>query len=220
MRHLFFDLDGTLTDPAVGIVACIQHAVAAMSGPRWADADLRRFIGPPLRESFHEILATADTAAVERAVRHYRERFGSQGLYENELYAGMPEALARLQRSGHTLWVVTSKAKVYADRIIDHFGLRGHFSCVYGSELSGERGEKVELLAHVLEQERIEPASACMIGDRKYDVEGAKANGLSSLGVLWGYGSRSELEAAGADLIVEALAELPATVEQLARLGD
>ena len=215
-RHLFFDLDGTLTDPAVGIVACFQHAIRALSGPVLPDADLNRFIGPPLVDSFREILATEDSDVIGSAVRHYRERFSSRGLFENEVYAGIPDALADLRESGFEMWVVTSKPQVYADRILAHFGLRDRFTAVYGAELSGERSGKKELLAYVLEQERICPSDACMIGDRRHDMEGAKAHpGLVALGVLWGYGTRGELDAAGADDLVERVEQLPATVRRM-----
>jgi phosphoglycolate phosphatase len=216
MAHLFFDLDGTLTDPAAGIIASLQHALRAMEVPGWSDAELRRFIGPPLREAFHELLATDSAELVERAVVHFRERFGTKGLYENELYAGIPEALGELQAEGFQLCLVTSKAHVYASRILEHFGLADRFAGVYGAELSGERSAKAELIAHALQRERIEASTACMIGDRKHDIEGAKAHqGVLTVGVLWGYGTRDELEGAGADVVVASIAELPAAVRQL-----
>jgi phosphoglycolate phosphatase len=215
MRHAFFDLDGTLTDPALGIVRCFQHALRALSGPAWADAELRQFIGPPLRPAFQAIFRTDDTALVERAIGAYRERFGSEGLYENAVYPEIPDVLAKLRHAGFQLWVVTSKPHVYADRIIDHFGLREHFARVYGAELSGARSEKAELIEHVLREERIDPASTCMIGDRRHDIEGARANGVAGLGVLWGYGSREELERAGAADIVESVAAIPGVLARL-----
>jgi phosphoglycolate phosphatase len=216
MVNVFFDLDGTLTDPAVGIVRCMQHALGAMECQiPWPDDALKRFIGPPLQESFKTLLGTDDPEQTLRAVVLYRERFGEVGLYENELFPEIPGVLSELREAGHRLWVVTSKAHVYADRIVDHFGLRTYFERVYGPELSGERAIKAELIAHVLERERISASEACMIGDRKHDIEGARANGLASIGVLWGYGSRAELERAGASAIVELPAALPETVRRL-----
>lgn len=216
MANVFFDLDGTLTDPAVGIVRCMQHALGAMECRiPWPDDALKRFIGPPLQESFKTLLGTDDPERTLRAVALYRERFGEVGLYENQLFPEIPGVLTQLRDAGYQLWVVTSKAHVYADRIVDHFGLRPYFERVYGPELSGERAIKAELIAHVLESERISASEACMIGDRKHDIEGARANGLASIGVLWGYGSRAELERAGASAIVELPAALPEAVRRL-----
>jgi len=216
MRNAFFDLDGTLTDPAVGIVRCMQHALGAMQCRiPWPDDALKRFIGPPLQESFKTLLGTDDPEQTQRAVELYRERFGEVGLYENELFPAIPGVLAQLRESGHRLWVVTSKAHVYADRIVDHFGLRPFFERVYGAELSGERANKADLIAYVLEREGIAARQACMIGDRKHDIEGARANELASIGVLWGYGSRAELERAGATTIVESPGAIPEAVRSI-----
>jgi phosphoglycolate phosphatase len=216
MRHLFFDLDGTLTDPADGIVACLQYAIRTLDGPEWPAEQLCRFIGPPLHDSFQEILATHDPETLRVAIGHYRDRFSSQGIFENRVYPAIPDALAELQQAGFRLWVVTSKPEVYADRIVDHFGLRSYFADVYGAELSGERSAKSDLIAHVLEQERIHPSSACMIGDRRHDIQGAKAHpGMLGVGVLWGYGTQHELEAAGADALVDRIATLPAALHRL-----
>jgi phosphoglycolate phosphatase len=177
---------------------------------------MRRYIGPPLRQVFAEALATQDAARIEEAVRLYRERFSTLGLYENALYPGLARVLGELAGEGFALRVVTSKAHVYADRIIDHFGLRQFFPRVYGAELSGERSSKAELLGHVLSSEAVEPRNACMIGDRLHDVEGARTHGIATLGVTWGYGSREELQTAGADLVIDALDELPGAVRRLA----
>jgi phosphoglycolate phosphatase len=215
--HLLFDLDGTLTDPSPGITACLLHAVRALGHAAPPALEMRRFIGPPLRKVFAEILGTEDVGRVEEAVTIYRERFSTLGLYENAVYPGLTGVLAELRGDGFELRVVTSKAHVYADRIIDHFGLREFFPRVYGAELSGERSTKAELIAHVLASEAVQPRSCCMIGDRLHDVEGAQAHGMRALGVTWGYGSRAELETAGADLVIDALEELPGAVRRIAR---
>jgi phosphoglycolate phosphatase len=216
MKNLFFDLDGTLTDPAVGIVRCMQHALGAMQCPiPWPDDALKRFIGPPLQESFKTLLGTADPEQTQRAVALYRERFGEIGLFENELFPEIPGVLEALREAGFRLWVVTSKAHVYADRIVDHFELRKSFERVYGAELSGERALKTELIAYALEREQLSARDTCMIGDRKHDIEGAGANGLPSIGILWGFGSRAELERAGASAIVETPAALPEAIRRL-----
>jgi phosphoglycolate phosphatase len=203
--HLLFDLDGTLTDPAPGISACYLHAARALGHGSLSEADVRRFIGPPLREAFSELLQTEEPALIEEAVGLYRERFSRVGLFENAVYPGMQAVLAQLRGEGFQLRVVTSKPKIYADRIIDHFNLREHFPKVYGAELSGERSSKTELLAQALHLEKIQPQRACMIGDRMHDIIGAKAHALASIGVAWGYGSLAELQSAGADCVVDTL---------------
>jgi phosphoglycolate phosphatase len=208
LYHLLFDLDGTLTDPAPGITACLLHAARALGQTSGSARDMRRFIGPPLREALSEILRTDDAVLIEEAVRLYRERFSSIGLFENAVYPGVPHALDQLRGEGFVMRVVTSKPKVYADQIIDHFQLREFFPCVYGAELSGERSSKTELLACLLQSEPSDPARACMIGDRSHDILGAKAHGIASLGVTWGYGTRDELQAAGADRVIDAVDEL------------
>jgi phosphoglycolate phosphatase len=218
-RHLFFDLDGTLTDPAPGIYACLLHAARALGHTGLEEADLRRYIGPPLRECFAELLVTRDVVLIEEAVGHYRERFGSVGLFENEVYPGVADALTRLGQAGHPLRVVTSKPGVYADRIIDHFGLRVHFPRVYGAELSGALGTKSELIALALSTEGIVPSDAIMIGDREHDILGAKAQGVAAIGVTWGYGSRAELLDAGAEHVVGSLSELVELLNVLGRLA-
>lgn len=215
MRHLFLDLDGTLTDPAPGIGACFLHSARALGHTALTEASVRRYIGPPIREAFGEILGTRDVDRIEEALRIYRERFSTIGLFENAVYPGVPDALARLCAAGHSLSIVTSKAAVYAERIVDHFGLRRFVPRVYGAELSGERSTKAELVAHALAGERLAPAQACMIGDREHDVLGAKVHGVATIAVTWGYGSRSELEAAGADQLVDTLEQLIAAVAAL-----
>jgi phosphoglycolate phosphatase len=216
-RHLFFDLDGTLTDPAPGICACLAHAMSSLGRAAPPGAELQRFIGPPLREALAEMLGSSDPALVGEALRYFRERFSTVGLYENGVYPGVQSVLAALCADGFSLCVVTSKAKVYADRIVDHFALRQFFPRVYGAELSGERSNKAELIAHALASEEIHPVRVCMIGDRRHDVEGARAHGVTSIGVAWGYGSREELELAGADRVVERFDELHAAVRESLR---
>jgi len=144
---------------------------------------------------------------IDDALALYRERFASVGMYENSLYPGVLEGLTQLREGGHHSWVATSKPHVYARQILAHFGLRDMFVGVYGSELSGERSDKAALLRHVLSDQAV-GAPRYMVGDRRHDIEGAHANGLRAIGVLWGYGSRAELEAAGADALVGSMPEL------------
>ena len=208
MYYLLFDLDGTLTEPAPGITASFAYAAQALGRAAPSVAELRRFIGPPLRDAFVELLGTDDPALIEEAVRLYRERYSTIGLFENTVHPGVPGVLTQLRSEGFELRIVTSKPKVYADRIIDHFGLGNFFEHVYGPELSGERSSKTELIAYVLKTESIAPRGACMIGDRAHDIVGARANGIASLGVTWGYGTAAELHAAGADHVIDAVDDL------------
>lgn len=196
MRTICFDLDGTLTDPKPGITRSIQHALRGLDRPVPAEDELTWCIGPPLIRSLEKL--TGDRATAERALVLYRERFGAVGLYENRVYDGIPDVLAGLAGAGHRLFVATSKPRVYAERIIEHFGLGAHFTTVHGSELDGTRVEKTDLLAWIVERERLDPQATIMIGDRSHDIVGARRNAMTALGVLYGYGSRAELEAAGA----------------------
>jgi phosphoglycolate phosphatase len=197
MDTIFFDLDGTLTDPKPGITRSIQHALQKLDHSVIPTEDeLTWCIGPPLRSSFVKILG-GDREA-DRAVALYRERFSDVGLYENRVYDGIVETLTTLRQSGHRLFVATSKAHVFADRIIDHFGLRPHFERVFGAEWDGTRSDKSHLLEYALKEAGVDPSNTLMIGDRSHDLVGAGNNGMKGVGVLYGYGSRDELIAAGA----------------------
>jgi phosphoglycolate phosphatase len=196
MDAIYFDLDGTLTDPKPGITRSIQYALQRLDHPTIpTEDDLTWCIGPPLRTSFVRLLG--DHAA-DRAVALYRERFSDIGLYENRVYDGIGDVLTTLHASGHRLFVATSKAHVFANRIIDHFGLRHHFEHVFGAELDGTRADKSHLLEYALKQASVDPSKTLMIGDRSHDMVGAKNNGMKGIGVLYGYGSRDELLEAGA----------------------
>jgi phosphoglycolate phosphatase len=196
--NLLFDLDGTLTDPFTGITKCIGYALHMLGRESPSRESLRWCIGPPLKESFAKLLASDDDAITEKAVAFYRERFSTVGLFENEVYDGIPEALGALQKNGHTLYVATSKPAVYAERIIAHFGLQRYFKCVFGSELDGARSDKTSLISHILQRELISPSETSMIGDRVHDIVGATENGIYGFGVLWGYGTKDELKNSGA----------------------
>ena len=197
MDAIYFDLDGTLTDPKPGITRSIQYALQRLDHPTMPTEDeLTWCIGPPLRASFVRLLG-AETSA-DLAVSYYRERFSDIGLYENGVYDGIGDVLTTLCASGHRLFVATSKPHVFADRIIDHFGLRNHFERVFGAELDGTRVEKSDLLEYALKQASVDPSKTLMIGDRSHDMVGAVNNGMKGIGVLYGYGSQDELLAAGA----------------------
>jgi phosphoglycolate phosphatase len=200
--HLLFDLDGTLMDPRDGIVRSMQYALARLGVVVPDEAALERYIGPPLRSAFLELLPGRE-ASVERAVELYRERFVPTGMFENRVYAGVPDLLRALVHAGRSLHLCTSKPHPFARRILEHFGLDALFVSIHGSELDGTRGDKGELLAHLLERQELAPESCLFLGDRRFDVEAASQCGVPSVGVLWGYGSRLELESAGAGWLAE-----------------
>ena len=214
-QYLLFDLDGTLTDPKVGITTSVQHGLRSLGIEVENLDDLCCFIGPPLTVSFAEYYGL-NPEQVQAAIAKYRERYSTVGLYENEAYAGIAAMLAALQAAGKILLVATSKPQVFAEQILEHFGLRQYFTFVGGSGLDGSRDTKGEVIGYVLEQCGIsDVAEAVMIGDRKHDVLGAQEHGMDTVGVLFGYGDRAELEQAGARWIAENVAELQALL-----LGD
>ena len=207
---LFFDLDGTLTDPKPGIAGSIQYALEKLDRPVPSQDELAWCIGPPLRASFVALLGGEELA--DRAVALYRERFGEVGLFENSLYPDIPAVLAALARSPRRLFVATSKPHVFASRIIEHFGLAGYFEHIFGSELDGSRVDKADLLAYALTQSGIDPSQALMIGDRSHDVAGARANGIDAVGVTYGYGTEAELIEAGAILLCASSGAIPQVI--------
>lgn len=214
---LLFDLDGTLTDPRPGIVRCMRYALGELGAPCPSDDVLASFIGPSLRGTFATILETSDRALVERALELYREEYGVGGLFENHVYDGVIPMLDAVRLEASALFVATLKPKPYADRIVQRLGLARYFAGVYGPEMEGKYDDKVELLAHLLAAERISPESAIMIGDRAGDIVAARANDLRSIGVLWGYGSASELADAGADLLCASPGDLAARLAEARR---
>jgi phosphoglycolate phosphatase len=211
---LLLDLDGTLTDPRPGIVGCIQHALRGAGLPVPPEADLLGWIGPPLLRSFQGL--TGDAALAERCLALYRERFGAVGYRENAVYPAIPAVLTALRAAGHRLLLATSKPLVYAERILEHFGLAQYFTAAYGAGLDGSLADKDQLIAAILERQGLVPGACLMVGDRAHDVRGAAANGMACIGVLYGYGSAEELERAGACALVAQPEELPAVVAALA----
>ncbi len=205
---LLLDLDGTLTDNYAGISRSILYALANIGAGVVSAAELRHCIGPPLRHTFARLLNTKDPVHVERALALYRERYAVEGWRENEVYPGIEAALAQLVQRGHRLLLCTSKPKVYAERIVAHFGLAGYLDAVYGPELGGSLDDKAQLMGALLAAEQLDPLRCVMIGDRAQDVLAARANRVDSLGVLWGYGSREELVGAGARALISAPDEL------------
>ena len=210
-KNVLFDLDGTLTDPRDGIVRSILYALEKMGRPREDSPALNWVIGPPIQKSFPILLETEDAGEVAQAVAFFRERFSETGLFENQVYGGVPAMLESLGE--YRLFIATSKPRVFAERILRHFDLDGHFEAIYGSELDGTRIDKADLIAYLLQEEGLDK-DAVMIGDREHDVIGANANGIPCIGVLYGYGSREELTKAGACALCEAPQEIVATLSR------
>ncbi|SHK25649.1 phosphoglycolate phosphatase [Bradyrhizobium lablabi] len=212
MDAIFFDLDGTLTDPRIGITRSIQYALAALDHPVPEEQDLLWCIGPPLLKSFRTMLGRE--ALAERAVALYRERFSEIGIYENSVYYGIPDLLAALV-GGPRLFVATSKPAIFAERIIAHFGMTSYFERVFGSGLDGAYAEKTELLKYALEQSGLDGRRAVMVGDRSFDMIGARHNQMTSVGVLYGYGSEAELRGAGAQHLCATPQDLRTLLDRL-----
>lgn len=205
--HVLFDLDGTLTDPAEGITKSIVYALDKLGVRHEGPQSLLDFIGPPLRPALAERFGLS-AEDCEQAVAFYRERFSTVGIYENRLFDGVPELLAALKAAGKTLGLATSKPEVYAERILQHFGLRGWFDQVTGASLDGSLAEKADVIAVALSRwPLVDPARVVMVGDRRHDLDGAREHGLAAIGLLCGFGDRAELEAC---CPLAVLADIPA----------
>ena len=215
MQLVLFDLDGTLIHSEAGIVGSLRHAFDRLGHDAPPLEELRRWIGPPLRQSFPKVVGN-DPVRIEQAVAHYRERFDAIGWSEHEVYAGIAELVDALTAQGHTLAIVTTKMQAQARRIVAHLSFGRHFRAVYGPTGDGQHSEKAQMIAQALADFGAMPAQTVMIGDRHFDIEGARSNGVRGIGVAWGFGSREELEQAGADAIAATPQEL-ATLLQPAR---
>jgi phosphoglycolate phosphatase len=209
---VLFDLDGTLTDPKVGITVSMQHALAAV-GVLVEDPDeLTWCIGPPIIDNFARFGVTGDRAI--DALAAYRERYDRVGAYENILFDGIPELLAGLTDEGRRLGVATSKAEHSARAILEHFGLAGYFEFIGGASADSVRSVKADVIAYVLKHlGDPDPARGVMVGDRHHDIDGARLNRLASIAVRWGYAEPGELEAAHPDHIVSTIPELAAVLK-------
>lgn len=213
-EYILFDLDGTLTDPKIGITSSVQYALRAF-GIDEPDLDrLEPFIGPPLADSFMEFYGFTPEQA-NHAIAKYRERFDGQGIYENELYEGIDKLLLALKENKKILAIASSKPTPLVLRVLEHFDIRQYFDYIVGSELDGRRSKKEEVVAQALRlmlpasfDARKKKERVAMVGDRKFDIQGANAFGLTSIGVSFGYASEGELEAAEADYIVDTVSEL------------
>ena len=212
---ILFDLDGTLTDPKEGITKSIQYALSKMNIEEPNLNNLLHFIGPPLVEQFMETYDFAKEEATQ-ALTYYRERFSVKGLYENVPYEGIELLLKRLKEQNITLAVATSKPTVFAVKILEHFQLAPYFDVIVGSELDGRRTLKADVIAEVLLQLQVQNRTTClMIGDRKHDIIGAKANDLTSVSVLYGYGSLEEHQQTNPTYIVSSVEALQERLMEL-----
>ena len=208
---ILFDLDGTLTDSAEGIINSVVYALERMGIPYTDKRELRRFVGPPLQDAFRDYYGLSEDG-VTNAVRTFREYFTEKGIYENAVYDGVPEMLDTLQKAGYTLAVATSKPEAFAEQILAYFGLSKYFTVVAGASMGGT--SKPIVIRRALQKLCTEPSDrVLMIGDREHDVLGAKEVGLPSLGVLYGYGSEAELREAGADFIARTPQEIPQLIK-------
>lgn len=213
-QYCLFDLDGTLTDPREGITKSVQYALHYFGIEEPDLKKLEPFIGPPLLDSFMEFYQFSEEQA-KKAIEVYRERFAPIGILENEIFAGIPQLLENLQKAGAHLAVASSKPTSYVNQILQHFDIAKYFEVIVGSELNGVRGTKEEVVEEALRQLQImtmevneRKACCAMIGDRKFDIQGAKAHGLAGVGVRFGFADEGELEAEGADYIAENIEEL------------
>ncbi|MEF9916324.1 MAG: HAD family hydrolase [Lachnospiraceae bacterium] len=205
---ILFDLDGTLTASARGITNSVAYALDKFGVKVSDKTTLHKFIGPPLMESFEEFYHFTREDA-KMAVKYYREYYQDKGIFENEVYNGIEELLQNLQTKEKKLVVATSKPEVFARKILDYFGLTKYFTYIGGANLDGTRTEKWEVIQHVLDTCKIEDQSTViMVGDREHDVFGAQRVGIDSIGVLFGYGNRKELESAKATYIAEQVGDI------------
>jgi len=201
--HILFDLDGTLTDSFPGISRCINHALVELGREPATDSTLRGFVGRPLTDIFGAILASPDEALIDRAVEAYRRRFNEVGIFENALFPGIMDVLQACRADGHRMQVVTAKPAVPARRVIAHFGLDEYFEAIHGPDLADRTCDKAALVRAALAHADAAASDAVMVGDRAEDIAAARANGVRSVGVAWGYGARAELASALPDYLAD-----------------
>ncbi len=217
IHNVFFDLDGTLTDPKDGITRCIQFALGRLEREAPPNDELLWCIGPPLKQSFSRLLGSNDKELMDIALQYYRERFSEIGIFENSVYPEVVTALQRIYAGGFRIFLATSKPTVFAIRILEHFDLTQFFHGIYGSELDGRLSDKADLVAHMLKTEGLDPKVSLMVGDRFHDIIGGEKNGVATAAVMYGYGSRVEIEEAGPDFIFHSPSDFAA---YLARTTD
>lgn len=199
-KTAIFDLDGTITDSGPGIMNAIRYAVKKRGLPDVSEEVLRSFIGPPLKEQFRSVFGLSDDEGTIM-VATYREYYGEKGIFENRVYDGVPEVFQKLQEAGVRILMATSKPEKYAKQIAEHFGFAKYFDFIGGACMDGRRTDKHDVIEYVIDSCKVCRENTVMIGDRRHDMIGASKAGIRSIGVLYGYGSRDELEKAGADMI-------------------
>jgi phosphoglycolate phosphatase len=208
LSNIFFDLDGTLTDSKEGIIKCIDYALEKLGYPVPKGFNINDCLGPPLRVSFRRLLNSNDEVLIERAVATYRERFSTIGLFENKVYPGIPELLSALHEKSLKLYIVTTKPKVFAGRIMEHFQLAHRFDAIYGTELNGRFDNKADLIEFILQNRKLRAEETVMIGDKREDIVAGKANRTKTIGVTYGYGSLQEITEAAPDGICGSPSEI------------
>jgi phosphoglycolate phosphatase len=214
ISNIFFDLDGTLADPKESIIRSFQFALEYLGRPCIAESEIFEFIGPPLRLSFAKVLSTGNKTVIEKAVSLFRERFSKEGIAEYNNYPGIAELLSDLYRKSYRLCVVTSKPKIYADKIVRQFGLDRWIDEVFGPELDGRLDDKSELVAHIIRNLDLVPNETVMVGDRREDIMAGKSNGTLTLAVTYGFGSQKEIMDSAPDYICHNPPEIKATLTQ------
>lgn len=207
-RTILFDLDGTLTDPKEGITRCMQYALEKLGRNAPTTEELMPYIGPPLQITFAQLLETNDADLVAQTIAGYRERFATVGMFENAVYPGTEAMLAALRAAGLGVILATSKPRVFAVKILEHFNLARYFDAIFGSELDGRLSDKGELIAEILRVQQLDPDATLMVGDRMHDIIGGQRAGVRTAAVAYGYGSRAELEACAPDFIFASPAAL------------
>ena len=215
IRNILIDLDGTLTDPKEGIHRSIRFALEKLGYPIADEVDLDWTIGPPLKGSLARLLNSQSDELAEQALAAYRERFAVIGLFENQVYPNVAETLCKLKQQDYQLFLATANPTVYAKQILVHFELDQYFIEIHGSELTGERTNKADLIAYILEQEQLNAQHCVMVGDRQYDIVGARAHGIDTIAVSYGYGTPEELAQAQPITQINQFNELIECIEQL-----
>lgn len=216
IKNILIDLDGTLTDPKVGITTSARYGLNKVGHPIADSENIDWIIGPPLKASLAKLLdVDLNDDLAEQALLGYRERFAVTGLFENHLFEDVAATLAELKARGYGLFLATAKPEVYAKQILEHFNLLQYFDYPYGSELSGERTNKADLIAYILEKEKLIPEECLMIGDREHDILGARKNGIETIAVNYGYGSAQELDDAKPKARISTFADLLAFLDPL-----
>ncbi|MDO9567438.1 MAG: HAD hydrolase-like protein [Candidatus Desulfaltia sp.] len=213
LSNVLFDLDGTLTDPKDGITRCIQFSLDHFDVNVPQADQLTWCIGPPLIESFSNLLNTTDKTILDQALSKYRKRFSETGIFENVIYPGVTPSLRRIKKAGFKVFLATSKPEVFASQILDHFNLTEFFNAIHGSELNGRLSNKSELVAHILDCENLDPKATLIVGDRVYDIIGGKNNGIMTAAVSYGYGTPEEITSSKPDVIFDSFSDIASFLE-------